>query len=132
MKTLAKFSIAILVLASCAATLATGQAADQPIVATVDAGLGPCRADFTVKDGAGKPLYGAKINVAIKYGFLNKREIDLDDATNSEGKASFTGLPNFPKKPLDFVVTSGTVSKTITDDPSAICKATYDVALTVH
>lgn len=108
---------------------ASVRATDRPDVATVDAGLGACRADFTVKDGSGKPIYGAKINVSIKYGFLNKREIDLEDATNSDGKAAFTGLPNFPKKPLDFIVTNGTASKTITDDPSAICRAVLDVTL---
>jgi hypothetical protein len=107
-------------------------ATDKSDVATVDAGLGACQADFTVKDGSGKPIYGAKINVSIKYGFLNKREIDLEDATNSDGKALFTGLPNFPKNPLDFVVTNGAASKTITDDPSSICRAVFEVALPDH
>lgn len=116
---------------ACAPLLVPGlvRATDKPEVATVDAGLGACRADFTVEDGSGKPIYGAKINVSIKYGFLNKREIDLEDATNSDGKAAFTGLPNFPKKPLDFIVTNGSTSKTITDDPSAICRAVLDVTL---
>ena len=107
----------------------SGRATDKTEVATVDAGLGACRADFTVKDGAGRPIYGAKINVSIKYGFLNKREIDLEDATNSDGKALFTGLPNFPKKPLDFTVSNGSASKTVTDDPFAICRAVFEVIL---
>lgn len=110
-------------------TPGSARTTDKPEVATVDAGLGACRAGFTVKDGSGKPIYGAKINVSIKYGFLNKREIDLEDATNSDGEALFTGLPNFPKKPLDFTVTSGSASKTVTDDPAAICRAVFDVTL---
>jgi hypothetical protein len=107
-------------------------ATDKPIVATVDAGLGPCHADFTVKDGSGKPLYGVKIDIAIKYGFMNKREVDLDNATNSDGQARFNGLPNLPKKPLDFIITSGTVTKTITDDPTGDCNAAFNVTLSVH
>src|SRR5579871_1678323 len=75
--------------------LAPVRATDEPQVATVDAGIGSCRADFMVKDGSGKALYGAKINVAIKYGFMNMRESDLQDSTNSDGQARFIGLPNF-------------------------------------
>ena len=52
--------------------------------------------------------------------------------TNSDGKASVTGLPNLPKRPLEFIVKSGTVEKTVTDDPSDTCNATFDVTLTVH
>jgi hypothetical protein len=105
-------------------------ATDQPAVTTVNADLGGCRADFTVKDSSGKPVYGAKIDVSIKYGFMNLHETDLEASTNSDGQAQFTGLPNFPKKPLDFVVTSGSMSKTITDDPGKVCRTTYDVTLT--
>jgi hypothetical protein len=85
-----------------------------------------------VKDGSDKPIYDAKIHVTIKYGFLNKRKSELEVGTNSDGKASVTGLPNLPKKPLDFSIKSGTVSKTITDDPSETCTAKFDVTLSVH
>jgi hypothetical protein len=119
------FGIALLLIC-CAPAFAT----DQPAVTTVNADLGGCRADFTVKDSSGKPIYGAKIDVSIKYGFMNLRETDLEASTNSDGQAQFTGLPNFPKKPLDFVVTSGSMSKTITDDPGKVCRTTYDVTLT--
>jgi hypothetical protein len=108
------------------------RAADNPQVATVDAALGPCSADFIVKDGASKPLYGAKISVAIKYGFMNKRETDLDASTNSNGEALFTGLPKFPKKPLEFTVASATSSKTVTDDPQDLCRAILNVTLDTH
>jgi outer membrane lipoprotein-sorting protein len=129
----AQFSCVLLLLVACGAALATHQSENaQSQIATVDAGLGSCRADFTVKDGAGKPLYGAKITTAIKYGFMNKRESDLEDATNSAGQARFIGLPNVPKKPIDFVVASGTVSKTVTDDPTGNCNAVFEVTLTVH
>jgi hypothetical protein len=107
-------------------------AANSPEVPVVDGGLGSCRADFTVKDGSGKPIYDAKIHVTIKYGFLSKRKTELEVGTNSDGKARFTGLPNFSKKPLEFSIKSGTVSATVTDDPSDNCNATFDVTLTVH
>jgi hypothetical protein len=107
-------------------------AANSPEIPAVDGGLGSCRADFTVKDGSGKPIYDAKVHVLIKYGFWNKRKTDLEVGTNSDGKASVTGLPNYAKKPLEFSIKSGTVSTTVTDDPSDTCKTTFDVTLTVH
>ena len=106
--------------------------AQEPQIPVADGGLGSCRADFTVKDGSDKPIYNAKIHVTIKYGFFDKRKTELEVGTNSDGKASITGLPNLPKKPLEFTVKSGTVSKTITDDPSENCTAKFDVTLTVH
>jgi len=119
---------AVIFLAVCGAAMA----ANAPGVPSVDGGIGPCRADFTVKDGSSKPLYNAQIEVVIHYGFLNLRKTDLQVGTNSDGKARFTGLPEFIKKPLAFHVKSGTVSKTVLDDPSTTCNATYNVILTVH
>ncbi|HXT86143.1 MAG TPA: hypothetical protein VN745_03890 [Verrucomicrobiae bacterium] len=101
-------------------------------VPKIDGGVGACRADFTVRDGEKKPIYNAQISVELRYGFMNMRKTDLQIGTNSDGKARFTGLPNFPKKPLAFHIKSGTVSKTVTDDPETNCNAVYDVVLTVH
>ena len=106
-------------------------AAPSPQAPVVDGGLGSCRAEFTVKDGSGKPIYNAKIHVLIKYGFFSKRKTELEVGTNSDGRASVTGLPNMPKKPLEFTIKSGTVSKNITDEPSDNCNATFDVTLAV-
>ena len=122
------FFSALIFLAICGAAMA----AQAPEIPAVDGGIGPCRADFTVKDGSGKPLYNAKINVVLKYGFFNLRKTELQVGTNSDGKARFTGLPEDPKKPLAFHVKSGDVSHTVTDDPSINCKATFDVTLTIH
>ncbi|MGH9781689.1 MAG: hypothetical protein ACRD33_07690, partial [Candidatus Acidiferrales bacterium] len=107
-------------------------AANAPDVPSVDGGIGSCSANFTVEDGANKPIYNAQIEVLLRYGFMNLRKTDLQVGTNSDGKARFTGLPNFPKKPLDFHIKSGTISKTITDDPTSNCNANYNVVLTVH
>jgi len=104
-----------------------------PEVPVVDGGLGSCRADFTVKDEAGKPIYNAKIDVTLKSGGLfSRRKTELEVGTNSDGKARFTGLPDSPKKPLEFQIKSGTVSKAVTDDPSTSCNAVYEVTLSVH
>src|SRR5437879_13089242 len=84
-----------------------------PEVPVVDGGIGPCRADFTVKDEAGKPLYDAKIKVTLRYGIFNKRKMDLEIGTNSDGKARIIGLPDSPRKPLEFQIKSGTVSKSV-------------------
>jgi hypothetical protein len=106
--------------------------ANSPEVPVVDAGLGSCRADFTVKDGAGKPVFDAKISLTIKYGFWNKRKTEVTVGTNSDGKARVTGLPDSPKRPLEFSIKSGNVSTTVTDDPSSNCNAVFNVTLTVH
>lgn len=119
---------AILVLLVCEGATS----ADSPEVPVVDAGLGSCRADFLVKDGADKPIFNAKISLTIKYGFLSKRKSEVEIGTNSDGKARVTGLPNLPKKPLDFSIKSGDVSTTVTDDPSTNCNAVFNVTLTTH
>jgi hypothetical protein len=107
-------------------------AAQAPQIPVVDGGLGSCRADFTVKDGSGKPIYNAKVHVLIKYGFWSKRKTELEVGTNSDGKASVTGLPNSPRNPLEFSIKSGTVESTVSDDPSNNCNATFDVTLKVE
>ncbi len=122
------FLCAILILIPCGRPIA----ADSPEVPVVDAGLGSCRADFIVKDGSDKPLFNAKISLTIKYGFWSKRKTELEIGTNSDGKARVTGLPDSPKKPLDFSIKSGNVSTTVTDDPSTNCNAVFNVTLTVH
>ncbi|MFZ0211939.1 MAG: hypothetical protein WBE20_03550 [Candidatus Acidiferrales bacterium] len=118
-----------------AAFSARNQTAQTPAVAAVpkvDGGVGACKANFTVRDGSNKPIYNAQILVELRYGFMNLRKTDLQVGTSNDGKAQFTGLPDFPKKPLAFTIKSGTVSKTVTDDPTVNCDSTFDVVLTVH
>ncbi|HEV2423152.1 MAG TPA: hypothetical protein VGS59_15725 [Candidatus Acidoferrales bacterium] len=98
----------------------------------IDGGVGACSASFTVLDGDKKPIYDAKISVELRYGFMNMRKNDLQIGTDSNGKAEVTGLPNFPKKPLEFHIKTGTVAKTVTDDPEAKCNASFDVVFAVR
>jgi hypothetical protein len=109
---------------SCAAL-----ASNEPDIPVVDGKIGTCTADFTVKDTTDKPIYNAKIDVLIKYGFFSMRKTELEAGTNSNGKARFTGLPNRLRNPMEFNITSGNLSKTVTDDPSDTCNAVYDVKL---
>lgn len=106
------------------------QAVEVPVIS---AGLGPCTADFTVKDNSAQPLYNAKIQVTIVYGFMNKRKQDLEIGTNSEGKARFEGLPDkLKKKPLEFHVHSGAQTKSVMQDPEVNCHASFSVVLTTQ
>src|SRR2546427_11613968 len=107
------FLCAIDFLAMCATLLAN----NSPEVPVVDGKIGSCQADFTVKDEAGKPLYNATIKVTLKYGLFNKRKMDLEIGTNSDGKARIIGLTGSLRKPLWFKVTRGTVLNSIDNIP---------------
>ncbi len=54
---------------------------------------------------AGAPVYNAKINVHIAYGFGSFHKLDLEVSTNADGKARFIGLPNRLKRALTFYAT---------------------------
>jgi hypothetical protein len=115
----------------CAVALAFAGAAPaaEAEIPTVDGHLGSCSAAFTVRDKENKPVYNAKITVAFRYGPLGIRKMSLEVGTDSEGKARVAGLPEKRKKPLEFEITSGQLSKTVTADPSKECKATIEVNL---
>lgn len=104
-------------------------AAQQPPTPTVNADVGGCTADFTVRGGEGKPLYDASIALTFRYGFWNLHKASLQAFTDSKGRARFEGLPSAPKKPLEFVVRYGHSQKRVTDDPGATCNAQFTVAL---
>ncbi len=105
----------------------TAQSAEIPVI---NGNLGPCTADFTVTDNGNKPIYDAKVHVTIRYGFMSKRKTDLEVGTNGDGKARMEGLPNKIKNPpLEFRVSSGEQSKTVTADPAVDCHPSFTVAL---
>lgn len=91
--------------------------------------LGPCTADFTVTDSEKNPLYSAKIQATIRYGFMSKRKSELQIGTNSNGKARIVGLPQKVKKPIEIKVTHGGNSKIVAHDPGVECQASFTVAL---
>ena len=59
----------------------------------LDAKLGVCSAEFTVKDATGAPVYLALVHVQVRYGPLNVKRMDLEVGTNVAGKARIKGLP---------------------------------------
>jgi hypothetical protein len=109
-------------------------APDSKSVAEVDAGQGPCTADFIVNDEAGKPVYAAKIRVRVSYGFRNLHKLDLNVGTNAEGKARFIGLPENSKTGgLFFRAYDGEGptyrEASAFDNPEKTCKAQFTVVL---
>lgn len=118
--------VAVLLSVGVPRPLAAG-ASDVP---SVSGGMGPCTADFTVVDSSSKPVYDAKVHLKMKYGFMSKRDTDLEVATNSDGKARMEGLPDKLKKPpMEFTVQKADLAGTVTADPAADCHATFNVTL---
>src|SRR5271169_1253845 len=62
-------------------------------VPVMDGDAGPCSIAFTVTDDQGAPVYDARIRVHMAYGFAGVRRLDLEAATNMDGKTQFKGLP---------------------------------------
>jgi hypothetical protein len=104
-----------------------GNPADVP---SISGGMGPCTADFTVVDSSNKPIYDAKIQVKMNYGFMSKRKTDLEIGTNSDGRARMEGLPEKLKKPpMEFTIRRGDETKSVTNDPAVECHPTFTVSL---
>ena len=105
------------------------QSPNPKTISEVDADLGPCTADFTITDDAGKPVYAADIRVHIAYGFLSLHRLDLAVGTNADGKARFINLPAASKQGLFFRASEGDREGSAFDDPSKTCKAQFTITL---
>ena len=97
-------------------------------VPRIDAALGPCSAEFTVNDAAGKPVFGVSIKVRIRYGFMSLKRMDLDVSTNSDGRARVIGLPS-AAKPLAYEATKDKLKAAAEQDVVKTCQATYALEL---
>jgi hypothetical protein len=107
----------------------TAQPIDPKTITEIDAGLGPCSADFTVNDSSGSPIYNAKIRLHIAYGRLNLHKLDLEAGTNAGGKARFIGLPDKSKEGLFFRASAGAHETSVFDNPSQTCKKAFTVVV---
>jgi len=111
---------AILVLSSLIS--AHAQTPDPHEVPVMDGEAGPCSIAFTVTDAKGAPVYDARIRVHIAYGFAGVRRLDLEAATNVDGKTQFKGLPEKVKGGiLSFRASQGKRDGSATYDPTKNC-----------
>jgi hypothetical protein len=96
-------------------------------VPVMDGQAGPCSVAFTVTDINGAPVYDARIRVHIEYGFAGVRRLDLEAATNIDGKTQFKGLPKKVKgELLYFNASKGKAEGSATYDPQRSCGGEND------
>jgi hypothetical protein len=107
----------------------TAPPVDPKTITEIDAGLGPCSADFIINDSNGSPIYNAKIRLHIAYGRMNLHKLDLEAGTNADGKARFIGLPDKSKEGLFFRASAGPHETSVFDNPAQTCKKTFTVVV---
>lgn len=129
-----KFCVPVLALifavtAALAQPPAAPKTEEKPEIPTLDAAIGPCTADFQVKDASGKAIYAAKIHTLIRYGAFGVKKQELQLSTSYEGKARIVGLPDVNKRPTEFEVSKGDLKTVLAFDPGAECHPHYEVTL---
>jgi hypothetical protein len=113
---------AILLLAGSTILAGAQQSPDPHEVPVMDGEAGPCSIAFTVTDVKGAPVYDARIRVLIAYGFMGVRRLDLEAATNVDGKTQFKGLPEKVKGgTLIFRASQGKRDGSAVYDPAKKC-----------
>jgi hypothetical protein len=127
-------SLSILLLSASLATSAetqpSAQAQPSSDVPVTDGASGDCSIDFNVTDSEGKPVYAARIDVHLAYGFAGAHKLDMGVYTNAEGKARFTGIPlRVRKPPIEFRAKKDDLIGLATMDPLTDCHAKHDIVL---
>ena len=127
-------SLSILLLSASLLTSAQAQPPAQTPspddVPVIDGGSGACSIDLNVTDTDGKPVYAARIDMHLAYGFAGAHKLDLGVYTNAQGKARFTGLPiKVRKPPIEFRAKKGDQIGVATMDPMVECQAKHDIVL---
>lgn len=113
---------ALVVLTGAPTPVRAQQTPDPHQVPVMDGEAGPCSIAFTVTDAKGAPVYDARIRVHMAYGFAGVRRLDLEAATNVDGKTQFKGLPEKVKGgTLTFRATQGKREGLATYDPAKNC-----------
>lgn len=103
-------------------TTTRAQTPDPHQVPVMDGEAGPCSVAFTVTDEKGAPVYDARVRVKIRYGFAGVKHLDLEAATNVDGKTLIKGLPQKVKGDiLYFQGTQGQREGSATYDPAKNC-----------
>jgi len=115
-------TVAIVVLVAALMPARAQQAPDPHQVPVMDGEAGPCSIAFTVTDAKGAPVYDARIRVHVVYGFAGVRRLDLEAATNVDGKTQFKGLPEKVKGgTLIFRASQGKRDGSVVYDPAKNC-----------
>jgi hypothetical protein len=65
----------------------------------------------------------------IRSGVFGVKKLDLEVRTDSNGEASIVQLPEVPKRPITFDISSGTMSSSVAFAPDKQCRAKYEVRL---
>jgi hypothetical protein len=99
-----------------------------PELPVLDARLGGCTADFTVKGPDGTPVYLALVHVRVRYGALGIKRMDLEVGTNSEGKARVKGLPDEARL-MAWDITKDDKKTVVDQDVKKTCQGKFDVTL---
>jgi hypothetical protein len=99
-------------------------------VPVISGDLGDCTADFTVTGTKYHPIYNAKLEVEIRYGFGGFRRTTLEIYTNVDGKARVEGLPASSKRPLAFTASFEGRKTVVIVDPEQNCHGTYKAVVT--
>jgi hypothetical protein len=98
------------------------QSPDPHQVPVMDGEAGPCSISLSVTDIKGAPVYDARIRVHIAYGLMGVRRLDLEAATNVDGKTQFKGLPEKVKGgTLMFRAARGKLEGSAIYDPAKNC-----------
>lgn len=101
-----------------------------PVAPTeISAELGTCSALITVTGADSKPVYNAKINTRIRYGFMAAKRLDLETFTSAGGQVKISHLPEVPKKPVFFYISKDDKLEIVEFRPDVHCRATFDVQL---
>jgi hypothetical protein len=113
---------AILLYASSFMVAHAQQTPDPHEIPVMDGEAGSCSIAFTVTDVKGAPVYDARIRVRIAYGFMGVKRLDLEAATNIDGKTQFKGLPEKVKGgTLIFRASQGKRDGSAVYDPAQKC-----------
>jgi hypothetical protein len=116
------FGVAVFMMVGAFAPAYAQQTPDLHEVPVMDGEAGACSIAFTVTDVKGAPVYDARIRVHIAYGFAGVRRLDLEAATNVDGKTQFKGLPEKVKGgTLIFRASQGKRDGSAVYDPAKKC-----------
>jgi hypothetical protein len=103
------------------------QSAKPPII---KGGAGPCSLELKVVDGDGKPVYAATVKVHIAYRFGGFHRLDLEAGTDSDGKVTFTGLPQrVSHPPLAFRASKDELTGMVSFDPAVECQSKQEITI---